>query len=205
MNKHVSLSLLGATALAASVAAITPAMAQTPTQQAPHKSMTQTPTHQGERTQAQRPLTASTYVTYAQAGDLFEYEAGKIAMERAQKEPVRLFAQKMVDQHSMEMSKLQAAARQAGVTPTSPALTRRQQAKLDELRSVSTSAFDRTYVEAQREAHERALRLHDAYARNGEQPVLRTASNESVPVIRQHLTEARHLSTQLGATPTTGS
>ncbi|KAB1051134.1 DUF4142 domain-containing protein, partial [Cronobacter sakazakii] len=47
--------------------------------------------------------------------DINEVAAAKIALEKAQNSDVKAFAQKMVDDHSAALSKVQAVAQQKGV------------------------------------------------------------------------------------------
>jgi putative membrane protein len=150
------------------------------------------------KTTATQPLTPANYVAYAQTADLFEVEAAKVAVQRAQNKEVREYAERVVADNSTSAARLANAARQAGVTPTTPVLTAKQQTKLRDLRSISDAAFDQQYINAQLESQERELRLHNAYARNGEQPALRSTSGELAPLARKHLSDARQISAQLG-------
>jgi putative membrane protein len=155
-------------------------------------------TQKAAKTTATQPLTPANYVAYAQTADLFEVEAAKIAVQRAQNKEVREYAERVVADNSTSAARLANAARQAGVTPTTAVLTAKQQTKLRDLRSISDAAFDQQYINAQLESQERELRLHNAYARNGEQPALRSTSGELAPLARKHLTDARQISAQLG-------
>lgn len=143
-------------------------------------------------------LTPANYIAYAQTADLFEVEAAKIAVQRAQNKEVREYAERVVADNSVSAARLANAARQANVTPTTAVLTAKQQTKLRDLRSISDAAFDQQYINAQLESQERELRLHNSYARNGEQPALRTTSGELAPLTRKHLSDARQISAQLG-------
>lgn len=184
MQKNRNLAFLGA-ALIAGGLATSPVLAQSTTP----------PAVQAEKQATQqRALTAASYVTYASNADYFEIEAAKIAIQRAQNKEVREFAKQLVDEHARSSTKLTAAARQSGVTPTQPMLTAKMKTKLDELQTTSLSNFDRLYIMTQLDAHERALRLHNSYAMNGDQPALRTASTEAVPMVRHHLSEAKRIS-----------
>lgn len=196
MTRIRSFALLGATALIGASLAVPPAMAG---------GMKADRQQQVATSQAQQPLSAQSYVTYASNADLFEVEAAQIALLRAKDPMVKQFAQHMVQQHTMTTSKLTAAARQANVTATTPSLTPHLREKLTELQSASDTAFDERYMLTQVEAHERALRLHNHYARNGDQPALRNVSGEAVKAVEQHLAEARRISGQLVADRPGGS
>jgi len=150
--------------------------------------------HKGSTAQ----LTPANYIAYAQAADLFEVEAAKIAVQRAQNKDVREYAERVVADNSVSAARLANAARQANVTPTTAVLTAKQQTKLGDLRNASDAAFDQQYINAQLESQERELRLHNSYARNGDQPALRTTSGELAPLTRKHLSDARQISAQLG-------
>lgn len=150
------------------------------------------------KTTASQSLTPANYVTYAQTANLYEAELAKIAVQRAQNKDVRTYAERVVADNSTSTARLTSAASQAGLTPVTVTLTAKQQAKLRDLRTVSDAAFDQQYINAQLESQERELRLHNSYARNGEQPVLRTTSGELAPLTRKHLTDARQISAQLG-------
>jgi putative membrane protein len=60
-----------------------------------------------------------------------------------------------------------------------------------ELRATSGANFDRVFVRQQVQAHEMALALHSNYAARGDTPALRAVASAAVPVVRQHLEQAR--------------
>jgi putative membrane protein len=68
-----------------------------------------------------------------------------------------------------------------------------QQQMMEELRSASGSDFDQVYLRQQVPAHEMALALHSNYSRNGDTPALRAVASAAVPVVQQHLDQARRL------------
>jgi putative membrane protein len=57
--------------------------------------------------------------------------------------------------------------------------------------------FDRLYMTQQVPAHEMALALHQNYAGRGDTPQLRTAAAGAVPIVQQHLTEARRMNSMM--------
>ena len=67
---------------------------------------------------------------------------------------VKQFGQRMVDDHSKAGEKLKAAASKDGITlPTS--MDAKQKREMDELSSLSGAAFDRKYMDAMVEDHEK--------------------------------------------------
>lgn len=189
MTRIHSYALLGATALFAASVAVPPALAGG--MKAENRTGAQHAAMQ------QQTLTAQNFVLYATNADLFQAEASKIAVQRAQSSEVKVYAQQMASQHATATSKLNMAARQAGVTPATPVLTVHMQQKLAELRNASTTSFDERYITLLQEAQERELRLHNAYVRGGDNATLRTASTDTAKMVAQHLAETRRISTSI--------
>lgn len=191
MTRFRSYALLGATALFAASAVVPSAMAG--------GMKAENRADQQHAAVQQRALTAQTFVLYANNADLFQTEASKIAVQRAQSSEVKVYAQQMATQHATSTTKLTSAARQAGITPATPVLTAHMQQKLAELQNASTNAFDERYITLLQEAQERELRLHNAYARSGDNATLRAASSDTAQMVAQHLAEARRISGMIDA------
>jgi putative membrane protein len=144
-------------------------------------------------------ISTASYVPRAQTGSAFEIESSKIAVQRAQKKEVKEFAQQMVDDHSRAAAKFAAAVQQSGMKANPAALDTDSLNKLEVLRSASMSAFDRTYVTMQVEAHEKSLSLHQGYAQGGDKMPLKAAAQETVPMIQHHLQDIRSISTGIAS------
>lgn len=86
-----------------------------------------------------------------------EIAAAKIALNKAQSSNVKAFAQKMVDDHSAALTKVQTVAQQKGVTlPTEPDSQHKTLAAT--LEKQRGSAFDKLYMEnAGTQDHQRVL------------------------------------------------
>jgi len=133
------------------------------------------------------------YVKMAAASDMFEIQSSQMALSRAQNPAVRQYAQMLVTHHTQTSQQLMAAARASGVTPPPPMLLPMQQRMLDQLRSASGANFDRMYLTQQVPAHEMALALHSNYAQAGDTPALQVVARAAVPLVQQHLNEARRM------------
>lgn len=179
-------ALLGATALVATGIIAAPVLAQT----------TQYPstTTQKSRATSAKPLGTTDYLASARTADLFEVEASKIAVQRAQNKQVRDYAQRVLDDHMLSSPKLNDAAIQAGLTPTTPLLTVKQAAKLNELQKASLSSFDKNYILSQIDVHEHELRLHTDYARTGDAAAIKSNTTVMMPLVRKHIADARQIS-----------
>ena len=133
------------------------------------------------------------YVKLAGASDQFEIQSSQTALSRSQNQGVRQYAQMLITHHTQTTQQVVAAAQASGITPPPPMLLPMQQRMLDQLRSASAANFDRTYLTQQVPAHEMALALHSNYARSGDTPALRTVAQGAVPIVQQHLDEARRM------------
>ena len=132
-------------------------------------------------------------------GGLFEIEASRIAVARGGSPAVRRFAEATLRERVAVDTDLQQLAASVGVTLPSQ-LGDTLQARLDVLRQLNGSDFDRAYarnvgIMAQEEAltaFERAADVH------GER-VQRFAA-EQLPALRKHLEWARQLASELDKT-----
>jgi putative membrane protein len=139
------------------------------------------------------PEQARPFVMMAGASDLFEIQSSQLAVQRAQRPEVRQYAQMLVQHHTMTTQQVMAAARAAGMSPPPPMLMPMQREMMERLRAAPASSFDRTYITQQIPAHEMALALHGNYARRGDAASLRAVAATAVPVVTQHLAEARRM------------
>jgi putative membrane protein len=138
------------------------------------------------------PTQRGAYVETAAASDLFEIQSGRMAQERGRDAGVRQFGQMLVDHHQRTTAQLSAAAAASGTMAT-PDLMPMQGRMMAELRAASGADFDRVFIRQQVQAHEMALALHSNYAANGDTPALRAVASAAVPVVRQHLDQARRM------------
>ena len=139
------------------------------------------------------PEDRTNFVMLAGASDLFEIQSSQLALTKAQRPEVRQFAQMLIQHHTQTTQSVMAAARAAGMNPPPPALNSMQAQMIAELQQASTANFDDVYMRQQVPAHEMALALHTNYSKDGDTPSLRTAAAGAVPIVTQHLQQARQL------------
>jgi len=132
------------------------------------------------------------FVQKASLSNLYEIEAGKIALERSNVQSVKDFAQKMVDGHAAGLAELTRLSTAAMVSPPS-ALDNDHMGKLDALRKASAEDFDDVYIDQQTEAHENTLDLMKDFASNGKDAALQGFATRMVPTVEQHLTAVKAL------------
>jgi putative membrane protein len=139
-------------------------------------------------------------VIRAGAMDLYEIEAGRLALQMSSNANVRAYAQMMIDQHTASSAQYGAALQSIGMNPPPAQLTPDLSARLERLRTAGTG-FDAMYLDDQIAAHQQALALHQACAANGGAPVAAVSAG-LVPHVQGHLNQAQALraswSTQAG-------
>lgn len=148
---------------------------------------------------AQPAPSTSDFVTAALQTDDYERQAGRIAENSAYTGAVRGFGVMMVRDHTRTAQDLKAAIERTGhPAPPDPKLTKDQLQMLNALRYANGYAlFDSTYVNQQVRTHQQALALMQAYAQGGEDPALRAAAANAVPLVQQHLQMAQELAKNL--------
>ncbi|ELY4608335.1 DUF4142 domain-containing protein [Cronobacter turicensis] len=122
-----------------------------------------------------------------------EVAAAKIALEKAQNSDVKAFAQKMVDDHSAALSKVQTVAQQKGVTlPTEP--DAKHKAIVAKLEKESGDAFDKMYMEnAGTKDHKMVLSKLQSDAKNIKDPDVKALADAHTPVVEAHLKSAEQM------------
>jgi len=132
-------------------------------------------------------------VVRAGASDMYEIEAGRLALQMSQNASVRSFAQMMIDQHTASSAQMAAALQSINMAPPPPSLMPDQTQRLEMLRTAGTG-FDAMYLQDQVAAHQQALALHQACAANAGPPVSAVSAG-LIPVVQSHLNQAQALST----------
>jgi len=122
-----------------------------------------------------------------------EVAAARIALSKTQSADVKIFAQKMVDDHSSALTKVKAVAQQKGVTlPAEP--DAKHKAMADKLEKQSGGAFDKMYMEnAGVMDHKMVLSTLKSDAMKIKDPDVKTLADEHTPVVEQHLKSAEHM------------
>lgn len=141
------------------------------------------------------------FVANACMGDLYEIEAGRLAMSRSRSEPVRQFAAMLVEHHTTAMHQMRSALRSREVTgqferlaPTHE-LDNRRRGMLEHLRDAPDDDFDKMFLDQQRLAHQESVALHKGYAENGDNPQLRSVALGGLPMVERHLEAVRRIGT----------
>src|SRR5688500_13377688 len=145
---------------------------------------------------------AQQYVALASAGDMFEIESARLALEKGESAEVRGLAQVILADHQRSSAELGQAGAQAQPPVTlAPVLSPSQQSSLEALQRARGAAFDREYLRQQVAAHQQALDTAAAYARGGDSAPLRRHAASTIAAVQTHLSRARRLEGEALARP----
>ena len=124
----------------------------------------------------------------ASASNTFEIRSSQMALRKSHDPAVRDLARWMIDSHTMAERKLQAAASYADNQGASgPVETPTTSATLSDLGALDGAAFDKAYVDAQVEAHQRTAGQMGDYAIQGSYAPLLRYEAMTLPEVDDHL------------------
>lgn len=129
----------------------------------------------------------------AAQGGMAEVMMGNLALQRAQNEEVKRFAQMMVDDHTRSNEELKTLA--AGKNVTLPAdVNNKQKATMSKLNGRSGADFDREYMKTQVSEHEKMVKLFQRQAERGTDADAKAFAAKTLPNLQSHLEMARTIS-----------
>ncbi len=132
------------------------------------------------------------FVRAAARGGLSEVKLGKLAMDQGSNEAVKAFGTRMVAEHTKAGDELKEAAKEENIgLPTD--LTAKDQATYDTLSKLNGAEFDQAYAQDMVKDHQQDLRDFQREANHGNDDVIRGFASETVPMIQQHLDQAKEM------------
>jgi len=127
------------------------------------------------------------FMTEAAKGGMAEVELSRLAQTKAQDKEVKDFAQKMVQDHSNANTELKALAGKKNFTLPA-ALDAKHEATKDQLSKLSGAEFDKAYVNAMVEDHEKAVNLFKTQSESGTDADAKAFAAKTLPTLQSHLT-----------------
>jgi len=137
------------------------------------------------------------FMNDAAPGGMAEIELGKLAVKQAASGDVKQFAQKMIDDHSKAGDDLKALATQKKVTLPSDVLPAHKQL-MDKLSKMSGVDFDKEYVKAMVEAHEKDVKAFENAATAGGDADVKAFAAKTLPTLKMHLEMIKNLAGKMG-------
>jgi putative membrane protein len=135
----------------------------------------------------------SSFLKSAAEDNLYEIQAGKIALDKASDPQVKSFAQHLIDDHSKANRSLEQLAASKGVKlPTSPSMT--EQAELKTLEHWSQSGFDEHFAKGVGvSAHEDDIKTFTKQSAEAKDPDVKAFAAKQLPTLQHHLQMASQL------------
>ena len=131
-----------------------------------------------------------TFVEKAAIGGMAEVELGNIAAQKASSDQVKMFAARMVSDHTKANDELKQIASAKGVQlPTS--LDDKHKKHVDHLQKMSGAAFDKTYMGHMVDDHQQDVAEFKKEAQSGHDADVKGFASKTLPTLQEHLQLAK--------------
>jgi putative membrane protein len=141
------------------------------------------------------------FVSNAAQSDMYEIQAGQIALQKSKNPDVKAFAKQMIKDHTALTKEMTPLIKAAGQTPPAD-LDQRRKGFLDNLKAADAASFDKTYMDQQVAAHDEALTLMQGYAKDGSDAGLKAGAAKAVPKVQMHSDMAKKLQAKIAGAKT---
>jgi len=165
------------------------------------------------------------FVREAAKGGMMEVHMGKLGVQKAQSDQVKQFAQRLVDDHTKANTELKQIASTKGITlpdadriagtpdtdrtqvreRTDTDKTGKEHAEIKRLEGLSGTEFDRAFVRAAINDHEKDVKEFEKAAEKCDDAELKAFAAKTLPTLREHLSQARSLQAQVGGVGAPGA
>ena len=134
----------------------------------------------------------TTFLKKALSGGVAEVEFGRLAVAKASSSEVKQFGQRMIDDHGRSNEQLkQVAAREHVTLPQG--LTPKDKAAKASLENLSGGDFDRAYMEQMVRDHKKDVAEFERQSKSAFDPAVKNFAAQTLPMLREHLKEARRV------------
>jgi putative membrane protein len=144
-----------------------------------------------------KTMSDSTFVAKAAKGGLAEVELGKLATEKASSSEVKKFGQRMVDDHGKANGELKSLAQSKNITLPSD-LSVKEKALRDRLSKLSGDAFDRAYMRAMVQDHQKDVNEFKRESQSGKDADVKSWAAKTLPTLEEHLKLAEDANRAVG-------
>jgi putative membrane protein len=134
------------------------------------------------------------FVTIAAQSDMLEIESSKLALQKADNNKTKQFAEKMIKDHTETAAELKSLVSSGKVQVNAPSsLDKAHQEKLDKLAKLDGKDFTKEYDDMQVSAHKDAVSLFERYGKDGDNADLKAFADQTLPHLQEHLKMAQSL------------
>ena len=134
------------------------------------------------------------FVTIAAQSDMLEIESSRLALQKADNNKTKQFAEKMIKDHTETSAELKSLVSSGKVQADAPSsLDKAHQEKLDKLTKLDGKDFTKEYDDMQVSAHKDAVSLFERYGKEGDNADLKAFAGKTLPHLQEHLKMAQEL------------
>jgi putative membrane protein len=126
------------------------------------------------------------FIAKAAAGGMAEVQAGQLASTKATDKSVKQFGMRMVKDHSKANAEFKAILGKEKKDPPPPELDADGKSLMDKLNAASGADFDKTYVDAMVEDHDKDVQEFGDYAKSGDDKRIKAFAKKTLAVIKHH-------------------
>lgn len=132
-------------------------------------------------------LPAPEYVRRAAANDLYQRQAAQLILRSSRNPAIRKLAQSLIADHNRTTADLRTAAGKAGIRIDAALSTTEFKQLIGKLTLAAADTRDMLFLTQQLTTHQRALAMHQDYAKGGEDPGLKDAAARFAAIEQTHL------------------
>lgn len=157
----------------------------------------QRPVRQGQGAGG-RPEEAAAFLGQAAQDSLAEIELCEMALQKTENDDVKMFAQRMIDEHGQMGSRIEQLAAGMGID-----LPKQEQDEdksvMQQMEKLSGAEFDRKFMEHNVEDHEKDVKVFQHYADTAGDEDIRKLARDGAARLREHLKMAQDIVRKLKA------
>lgn len=145
---------------------------------------------------ATNPANTSEFLNAAAMSGMIEVQLASLALTRTQNPEIREFALRMAADHSKANDELRPIAASKSVTlPKDLGAT--EKSLSDKLSKLSGAEFDKEYVKAMVEDHEKDVNAFQKQAQEGTDPEVKAFAAKTLPTLQQHFQTIQNIKSKM--------
>ncbi len=137
------------------------------------------------------------FMNDAAPGGLAEVELGRLALRQATSKEVKQFAERMIADHSKAGEELKQLAQQKKVMLPQEVNPTHQEI-MGKLSKLKGAEFDREYVKAMIEDHEKDVTAFESVTKGAVDADVKAYAMKTLPTLKEHLQMIRDIATKMG-------
>jgi putative membrane protein len=140
----------------------------------------------------------STFMMDVAKANAAELKLADMALQKSQNQDIRRYAQMLKDDHSKAGDELKNIARTENV-PLSEEPNAAQKQTADRFASLSGESFDREWINAMVDDHQKTIAKFETESRSGKDAQVKSWAAKTLPTLREHLQHARDIQSRLSS------